>query len=133
MKYEEALDRAYKSLPEKTLHKERFEMPLAKSFSQGNRTVVTNFVKIMKLINRNEKHALKYITKQTGTFANIDSERMILKGKFTGQEIQNLVSSYIEKFVLCHECKRPDTKIKEQKGIKMLKCEACGALSAVRE
>ncbi len=133
MNYKEALDRLYKTLPEKTLHKERFEMPVAKSFSQGNRTIVTNFVKIMKQINRDEKHALKYITKQTGTFANIDSERLILKGNFSHEEIQNLIRNYIEKFVLCHECKRPDTKIIEQKGVKMLKCEACGAISAVRE
>jgi len=133
LKYEQALDKLYKNLPEKTLHKERFEMPVAKSLSQGNRTVVSNFVKIMKTINRDEKHALKYITKQTGTFANIDSERLILKGRFSQKEIQNLINGYLEKFVLCHECRRPDTKMTEHKGIKMLKCEACGALSAVRE
>ncbi len=133
MRYEEMLERAYKSMPEKTLKRERFEMPKAQSFIQGNRTIVTNFSKILDTINRDEKHALKYITKQLATAASIDSGRLVLKGVFTPEQIQNIIADYIKTFVLCPECGRPDTKVIEQKGIKMLKCTACGAIAPLRE
>ena len=34
---------------------------------------------------------------------------------------------------LCKECGKPDTKFKEMKGIKMLKCDACGAMTPVKQ
>jgi translation initiation factor 2 subunit 2 len=131
--YNEMLERAYKSMPEKSLKKERFEMPKAQSFVQGTRTFVSNFSKIMNIINRDEKHALKYITKQLATAANIDAGRLVLKGIFTQEQVQRIIEDYIKAFVLCPECGRPDTKFIEQKGIKMLKCTACGAIAPLRE
>ncbi|MCD6247263.1 MAG: translation initiation factor IF-2 subunit beta [Candidatus Diapherotrites archaeon] len=133
MKYEEMLERAYKSMPEKTLKRERFEMPKVQCFVQGNRTVVNNFSKILSTINRDEKHALKYITKQLATAASIDAGRLVLKGVFRQEQIQRIIDDYIKTFVLCTECGRPDTKIIEQKGVKMLKCTACGAIAPLRD
>jgi len=133
MNYKEMLERAYKSMPEKTLKKERFEMPTVQSIVQGNRTVFSNFSKIMDLIGRNETHAMKYITKQLATAASIDSGRLILKGVFTQDHLQRILESYLKEFVLCPECGRPDTKLIEQHGIKRLKCSACGAVSSLRE
>lgn len=133
MKYEEMLERAYKALPEKTLKRERFEMPKLEAIVQGSKTLVPNFSKIIKEIHRNEKHALKYFTSQAASAANIDDGRLVMKGVFSQQELNGLLEDYVKRFVLCKECSRPDTKIVEQKGIKMLKCTACGALSAIRE
>lgn len=132
MKYKEMLERAYKSMPEKTLKRERFEMPKVQCFVQGSKTVVSNFSKILNTINRDEKHALKYITKQLATAASIDSGRLVLKGVFSQEQIQRIIEDYIKAFVLCTECGRPDTKIIEQKGVKMLKCTACGAIAPLR-
>lgn len=133
MKYEEMLERAYKSLPEKSLKRERFEMPKLQVIVQGSKTLVTNFSKVIKDLHRSEKHALKYFTSQAASAANIDGGRLVLKGVFSQQELQGFLEDYVKRFVLCKECSRPDTKIIEQKGVKMLKCTACGAISAVRE
>lgn len=133
MKYEKMLKKAYKELPTKSKKKERFEIPQLKVIVQGSKTIVSNFGKTMKKLHRNKKHALKYFTSQAASAANIDGGRLVLKGVFSRKELQSILVDYIEKFVLCNECNRPDTKIVEQKRVKMLKCEACGALSAIRE
>lgn len=133
MEYEEMLDRIYDSLPEKTKKHERFEMPVADSFVQGNKTIVKNFSAILKTINRDERHLFKFLTKETATAASIDdSGRLILNGKFSQEQVNQLLRNYITQFVLCPECKRPDTHTIEKQGVKMLKCEACGAISSVR-
>ena len=133
MQYEEMLDGLYKALPERTKKHERFEIPPVDSFVQGTKTIVKNFSALLKVISRNEKHFVKFLTKETATAASVDeSGRLILNGKFYAQQVNDLVKSYVKQFLLCPECNRPDTKVVEKKGIKMLKCEACGAISAVK-
>ena len=132
MEYENMLDRVYETLPKRTLSRERFEMPKAESFIQGNKTIVKNFSVILKKINRDERHLFKYIAKEIGTAASLSEGRMILNGKFSNQQVNTLLENYIKQFVLCPECKRPDTAVIEKRNIKMLHCEACGAVSAVK-
>ena len=131
MEYEEMLDSIYKKMPEKTLLKERFELPLVNSIIQGSKTIVHNFDKILKAIRRDEISILKYLTKELATAATISEGKLILKGKFRSEQLQRVITEYTNRHVLCKECKRPDTKVIESKGVKMLKCEACGAVSPV--
>ncbi|MFH1234860.1 MAG: translation initiation factor IF-2 subunit beta [Candidatus Diapherotrites archaeon] len=133
MTYEEMLDEAYGQIPLESLKKERFEMPRLQTMVQGNKTIIVNFSKTIKDLQREEKHALKYFTSQAASAANIEGGRMILKGVFSHQELQGFLEDYIKRFVLCRECSRPDTKITEQKGVKILKCSACGAFTAIKE
>ena len=133
MEYEKMLDRLYLSLPEQTLNRERFEMPKPDSFMEGVKTIVRNYGALLKIIRKDEKHLLKFITKETATSANVDEGgRLILNGKFSGEQVSKLFHDYIKTFVLCPECGKPDTKTVEMSGIKMLQCEACGAMSAVK-
>ena len=136
LEYEKMLDRLYLSLPKKALSKERFEMPVAESFIQGNKTTIKNFSGIMKAINRDseqaKRHIFKYFTRETGTSAVLEEGKMILNRKFSDIQVNNLLKAYIEQFVLCPECKKPDTHVMEKQGVKLLKCEACGAISSVK-
>ena len=132
MSYEKMLDRLYLSLPKQALTKERFEVPAIESYIQGSKTIIKNFSSILKLINREEKHILKFITKEIGTACSTSEGRLILNGKFSEKHVTELIHSYIKQYVLCSECNRPDTKFTERHGVKMLKCEACGAINPVR-
>ncbi len=133
MKYENMLDRAYKKLPEKSLKQERFEIPKLDVLIQGSKTIVANYSKAMDELHRDKKHAMKYFSSQVASAVNIDGNRLMIKGVFSRSELQGILEDYIKKYILCKECSRPDTKMTEHKGIKMLKCDACGALSAIRE
>ena len=132
MNYEEMLDRAYSMLPKKTLARERFEIPKLESFIQGSKTVVKNLGSVLKLIKREEKHVMKFLAKETATSANMEEGRLVLNGKFSEQQVNDLFSAYLDRFVLCQECKKPDTHFIEKQGVKMLKCEACGALTPTK-
>jgi len=132
MQYEKMLERALSSLPKKTVSKERFELPKLESFVQGNKTIVKNFSSALKLIKREEKHVIKFLAKETATGANLEEGRLVLNGKFSEQQVNELFNSYAGKFVFCRECKKPDTHFAEKQGVRMLKCEACGALSPTK-
>lgn len=133
MEYEKMLKGLYASLPEKSKKHERFQMPEAESFIQGNKTIVQNFSAILKVIIRDSKHLFKFLAKETATSAAIDdNNRLVLSGKFSREQVNRLIESYITQFILCPECKRPDTKVVEKQGVRMLKCEACGAISSVK-
>jgi translation initiation factor 2 subunit 2 len=133
MDYEKMLDRLYASLPESTKKHERFELPPVDSFIQGKKTIVRNFPALLKAINRDGKHLFKFIAKETATSAAIDdNNRLVLSGKFDRNQVNGLVESYVSQFILCPECKRPDTHVAERQGIRVLKCEACGATSSVK-
>ena len=131
MEYDSMLNELYKKMPEKTLAKERFELPLVNSMLQGSKTIVHNFDKILKAIRRDENSILKYLAKELATAATISEGKLMLKGKFSSEQLQRIIADYTNRYVLCKECKRPDTKVIENKGVKMLKCEACGALAPI--
>ncbi|MBU1930167.1 hypothetical protein KJ972_01545, partial [Candidatus Micrarchaeota archaeon] len=52
VEYEKMLDRLYLSLPKKALTKERFEMPKADAFLQGQKTIFKNFGGLAKILRR---------------------------------------------------------------------------------
>ncbi|MBU0662031.1 MAG: translation initiation factor IF-2 subunit beta [Candidatus Diapherotrites archaeon] len=129
MEYEKMLDRAYKNLPEKSKERVRFEMPVPDSLIQGNKTLVRNFRQIINSVHRDEKHALKFLTKESGTSATVDDGKLVLNSKFSQMQIANFFGAYMKRHVLCGECGKPDTKFIEHRGTRMMKCEACGAMS----
>jgi len=133
MEYDQMLDRLYMQLPQKEKGGERFEIPKLDSYLQGHKTVVKQFTQAMKAVGRDEKHVLKFITKELGTAATVSEGRLVLNGKFFAEQINKMFTNYVKIFVLCPECNRPDTKFSDQHGVKMLKCEACGALSPIRK
>jgi translation initiation factor 2 subunit 2 len=132
MEYEKMLDRLYLSLPKQALTKERFEMPKIDSFLQGPKTQVKNFASLAKTLRRENKELYKFFTKELGVPITIEGERLVINGKFFPNALQPILERYVNEFVLCKECNKPDTHYEDRSGIRVLKCEACGAISAVK-
>ncbi len=130
--YDELLERAYKSLPEKAISKnERWEMPVLTSIISGNRTFIKNFLQAVKHIRRDEKHISKFLFKEMGTQGYIEGDVLVLLGKFSNKVINDKFNKYIRYFVLCPICNKPDTQLLKEDRIYFLKCEACGARNPV--
>lgn len=127
------LKRLYMSLPEKTVSKERFELPTMQSTIEGKKTIIKNFSQAMKTISREEKQFYKYLTKETATAGTIEDGKLILSGKFYQDTISKLFTSYLKEYVLCHTCGKPDTQIIDKSGVKVMKCTACGAISPLKK
>ncbi|MEK6906933.1 MAG: translation initiation factor IF-2 subunit beta [Nanoarchaeota archaeon] len=130
--YEKLLEKAKSSLPEIKQSSERFEMPKAVGHVQGNKTIISNFSAIVKTFNRDQSHFLKYLLRELASPGNVDGPRLILGRKISSGLINDKIEEYAREFVLCHVCRKPDTILKKEERITMMKCSACGAKSPVR-
>ncbi|MEA3229642.1 MAG: translation initiation factor IF-2 subunit beta [archaeon] len=125
--YEKYLDSAIGQLPEKSTTGERFEMPTLKTIIIGNRTEIVNFSSAAKHIRRSDKDILKHMSKELATFGELGGGKASFIGKFGTIAINDKFRKYVNSFVLCKECGKPDTHVVKQGRQDFLKCEACGA------
>ena len=130
--YEELLDRAIEQIPPQARETKRFSVPKAYSIIQGNRTIIQNFGEVTDAMNRDPQHVLKFLLRELGTAGILEGNRALMKGKFTNYLINERLDDYVKRFIMCHECNRPDTKIIREDRIFILKCEACGAKAPLK-
>ena len=130
--YDELLKRACSQMPEVSLKRERLEMPRLLIRTIGMRTIISNFEEVADVLNRNPQHILKFLTREMATAATYHDSRAIFQGKFRRDSFERLLQRYMESFVICPVCKRPDTKIVKEKRLSFLVCNACGARSSVK-
>jgi len=131
--YEEMLKQAMSKIPKREGTGERFEMPLIDTNIQGGVTIMRNFAAVAAKLRREPKHMLKWLTKELAAPGNIEGDRASIQAKFGQKVIQSKLESYVKEFVFCKVCTRPDTKLVRESGVIIMRCEACGARSAVRE
>lgn len=130
--YESLLKRAQELLPQKNLATERLEVPKVLGHIQGNRTVVSNFHTIAGIIGRPLGHFLKYLLKELATSGEVTKTALILGTKVPASRVNDKIQRYLKDFVVCPECKRPDTKLEKEDNVTSIKCSACGAKHAVK-
>ena len=132
--YDSLLDRARSQVPEGAFKKsgERFKVPNVQLMVQGNRSLWQNFQDIINVLNRPGREVLKFISGQLGTAGNMEGGIAIFNGKFTPEAVNDLLTRYIDAYVICPVCSRPDTEIKNVEKQYRLECSACGASTAIR-
>jgi len=130
--YEQLLKEARSKLPESVLKESRLEIPEADVMMIGNKTIIKNFGDIADIIKRDYKHFAKFLFKELATPGVIDGKRLILQTKLQKSIIQKKIDDYIQEFVICKVCKKPDTRLIKEHGVVFMKCDACGAREPVR-
>jgi translation initiation factor 2 subunit 2 len=132
--YDSLLERARSQVPEDAFKKsgERFKVPDVKLMVQGNRSFWQNFQDIINVLNRPGREVLKFVSGQIGTAGNIEGGIAIFNGKFTAAMVNDILTRYIESYVICPVCSRPDTEIMKDDKQYRLVCSACGARTAIR-
>jgi translation initiation factor 2 subunit 2 len=129
--YEALIEKAYKILPETTAKEERFVIPKVLGHLQGNRTIISNFYTIADTLGRKPQHLLKYILKELAAPGELKKNGVIIGTKVPASRINEKIEKYTEEFVLCKECRKPDTKLLKEGNFVFLKCMACGARQSV--
>ncbi len=132
MDYEKMLNEAYLKI-KRIGGDERFEIPKVESSIQGAFTVVKNFVHIAEYLRRDPKHMLKFFTRELASPGTLQGSNAVFQTRVNTRTIQQKLEDYVKEFVLCKECKRPDTKLIKEDRILTMKCEACGAKCAVKQ
>jgi translation initiation factor 2 subunit 2 len=131
MDYDDMLDRAMEEAPDIEGTSERLSVPDPDVRQEGNASVFENFQAVCETLGRDEDHLMKYLQTELGTSGHIDeSGRARLTGSFDTGRLAEAIDEYTEEFVTCSECGLPDTRIEDEKGVPILRCEACGARSA---
>ncbi len=130
--YEKLLDDAYEKVKIVGGSDERFEIPPIQGFFQGKKTILTNFFQIASHIRREPEHILKFLTKELATKAIIEGEKIVINMKVSSKKINPKMQQYAEEFVLCKECKKPDTELIKEGKQTLIHCLACGAKHPVR-
>jgi translation initiation factor 2 subunit 2 len=131
--YDELLKRACSQMPEVSMKRERLELPRLHITIVGMRTIISNFKEVADLLNRDAQHILKFLTREMATAATFHESRAVFQGKFKRDSFERLLSRYMENFVICPVCKRPDTRITKEKRLSFLICNACGAKSSIKQ
>jgi translation initiation factor 2 subunit 2 len=131
--YDELLKRACSQMPQVSVKRERLELPRLLIANVGMRTIITNFKEVADVLNRDPQHILKFLTREMATAATFHDSRAIFQGRFKRDSFERLLQRYIENFVTCPVCNRPDTKIVKQKRLSFLVCNACGARSSIKQ
>ena len=115
----------------------RYKMPriLAKVEGRGNgiKTVLVNVTDLGTSLNREAPEITKFFGCEIGsqTSFSAETDRAIVNGAHTAQDLQTHLCRYIENFVLCENCRLPETHYKIKAGAISQKCLACGHKSAV--
>lgn len=130
MDYEELLDKAYENVKQ-TAHCERFEIIKVEGHQQGNKTIISNFAQIVSCLRRDSEHVVKFLYKELAAPGIIEGDRLILTRKISSKDINNKIEKYAKTYVLCPNCKKPDTEIVEDDGKSFLRCLACGHKKAI--
>jgi translation initiation factor 2 subunit 2 len=97
------------------------------------RTVINNFREIAAALDRDPQHLLKFLTREMATAATFQDSRAIFHGKFRSDSFERLLQRYIDNYVVCPVCKRPDTRIVKERRLSFLVCNACGAKSSIKQ
>jgi len=132
MDYEKLLKKARKEIPESVLKTERFEIPKVKGHIEGNKTIISNFEQIADILGRPLEHLLKYVLRELATPGDMRKGTLIIGTKVSASRINEKIEKYAEEFVICPECKKPDTKLMKEGKVTFMKCLACGAHHPVK-
>jgi len=115
----------------------RYKMPIlqAKIEGRGNgiKTNVVNNVDIAKALDRPPPYIIKFFGCELGALTSYDVKTgmSIVNGAHDSKKLAELLDSFIKKYVQCHSCGNPETRIKIKRENIYLLCKACGAPSCV--
>ena len=127
MDYSTLLQRAREKLPPVQIGTGRFQVPDPDVMTDGKNTVIRNFQEIAEVLRREPAHLIGYLARELGCPGVLDLPRGVLKARVTKDQISQRIREYTEKYVICSECKRPDTHLQKDGRLTLLICEACGA------
>lgn len=131
--YDDLLNRACAQMPQVSEKRERLELPRLFITTVGMRTIISNFKEVADAFDRDPQHVVKFLTREMATAATFHDSRAIFQGKFKRESFERLLQRYLEGYVICSVCKRPDTKVVKEKRLSFLVCNACGAKSSIKQ
>ena len=130
--YDALLNRARDRIPTDISERNRWTMPIPEILVEGNQTIIRNFSSIVDAMDRDANHVYQYLINELGTSGTREQVRVMLKGRVPPKRIKEKIVAYVKTYILCEQCKAPDTRFIKEDRTTLLKCQACGATRPVR-
>ena len=130
--YDALLERARDRIPTDISERNRWTMPTPEVLVEGNQTIIRNFSSIVDAMDRDANHVYQYLINELGTSGTREQVRVMLKGRVPPKRIKEKIVAYVKTYILCEQCKAPDTRFIKEDRTTLLKCQACGATRPVR-
>ncbi|KAJ1959971.1 eukaryotic translation initiation factor 5 [Dipsacomyces acuminosporus] len=116
----------------------RYKMPKLQSKIEGKgngiKTVLPNISEVSRALSRPPSYPTKYFGSELGAQVKIEdkNDRYIVNGAHDVNKLQDLLYGFIDRFVLCGNCKNPETDLIITKDAAIIRqCMACGQRSDV--
>ncbi|KAI9893450.1 MAG: hypothetical protein M1814_006747 [Vezdaea aestivalis] len=99
----------------------------------GIKTVIVNLSSVSQSLSRPSSYVIKYFGFELGAQTNNNpaDDRWIINGAHEAAKLQDHLDGFIKRFVLCQQCKNPETDVHVKDGHITLDCKACGVRSNV--
>ncbi len=130
--YGALLKRARANMPETVGTGERFVMPEVAIQQEGKTTIIRNMDEILDKLNRSSDHMVPILLREIGTAGSYENGRLVFQAKVSEDNLNNRILKYIETYVICGECGRPDTHLVKDERTTIVKCDACGGHRPVK-
>merc|ERR1712183_912928 len=137
--YDELLQRVFGIMRDKNPEmvageKKKFVMRPPQVVRVGTKkTAFVNFTEIAKMLHRQPKHLLAFLSAELGTVGAVDgNNQLIMKGRFQQKHIENVLRRYIKEYVTCHTCRSPDTILNKETRLFFLQCMKCHSRCSVQ-
>ncbi|CAD6591578.1 MAG: hypothetical protein TREMPRED_000138 [Tremellales sp. Tagirdzhanova-0007] len=135
--YPELLTRFFTLLhahnPELAGEKRRYTIVPPQVAREGTKkTLFANITDICRRMHRQPEHVIQFLYSELGTQGSVDgSQRLVMKGRYTQKQIENVLRKYIVEYVTCKICKSSDTLLDKENRLYFITCEACGSRRSV--
>lgn len=107
----------------------------AKVEGKGNgiKTVITNMSDIARAMERPPEYPTKFLGFELGLLTKCEAEqnKYVVNGKHDAEALAQCLDKFIEKYVLCKQCRNPETDLSVKGESIFAKCRACGKTSPV--
>ncbi|MAD56567.1 MAG: translation initiation factor IF-2 subunit beta [Euryarchaeota archaeon] len=130
--YESLLEKARERIPENISQRSRWTMPEPEILIEGNQTILRNFAAIVDAMDRDVNHVYQFLINELGTSGTREQVRVLFKGRVPPKRIKEKIVSYVKSYILCGQCRSPDTRFIKEERTTLLKCQACGATRPVK-
>ena len=107
-------------------------MPPPEILVEGSQTILRNFAAIVDSMDRDPNHVYQYLVNELGTSGTREQVRVLFKGRIPPKRIKEKLVGYVKAYILCEQCRAPDTRFIKEDRTTLLKCQACGATRPVR-
>ncbi|KAH8928645.1 hypothetical protein BT69DRAFT_1212529 [Atractiella rhizophila] len=139
--YNELLGRFYTSLylshpnlsPYSTTGAKKYTLAPPQVQKEGNkRSIFTNVGEICRKMHRSPEHVIQFLFAELGTTGSVDGNgSLVIKGRFQGKQIENVLRRYILEYVTCKICKSPDTLLEKDNRLFFVSCQTCNSRRSV--